>query len=225
MYLSLWRYNCYCILILFVMKDRIKKIQEYSGLSLGVFASRTGIKSASLSHILNGRNNPSLDVVMKIHETFPEISWEWMLYGTGPMLNGGYELNGGNDNTVENKQVEPNFAASPAQTNRTIFDNDSVKTDEKDFEKNDEDDEIDYNIDTNVDELKSTKTIEDHSSKTTGATVVPQKSETEIIDSFINSESFKNIVDAHSKAKEKSVKKIIVLYDDDTFAEYSLNRL
>ena len=44
MYLSLWRYNCYCILILFVMKDRIKKIQEYSGLSLGVFASRTGIK-------------------------------------------------------------------------------------------------------------------------------------------------------------------------------------
>ena len=219
MYLSLWRYNCYYILILFVMKDRIKKIQEYSGLSLGVFASRTGIKSASLSHILNGRNNPSLDVVMKIHETFPEISWEWMLYGTGPMLNGG------NDNTIENRQVEPNFAASPAQTNRTIFDNDPVKSDETEFEKNIEEDEIDYNIDTNVDDLKSTKTIEDPSSKTKETTVIPQKSETEIIDSFINSESFKNIVDAHSKAKEKAVKKIIVLYDDDTFAEYSLNRL
>ena len=213
------RYNCYYILILFVMKDRIKKIQEYSGLSLGVFASRTGIKSASLSHILNGRNNPSLDVVMKIHETFPEISWEWMLYGTGPMLNGG------NDNTIENRQVEPNFAASPAQTNRTIFDNDPVKSDETDFEKNNEEDEIDYNIDTNVDDLKSTKTIEDPSSKPAETTVIPQKSETEIIDSFINSESFKNIVDAHSKAKEKAVKKIIVLYDDDTFAEYSLNRL
>ncbi len=213
------RYNCYCILILFVMKDRIKKIQEYSGLSLGVFASRTGIKSASLSHILNGRNNPSLDVVMKIHETFPEISWEWMLYGTGPMLNGG------NDNTVENKQVDSNFVASPAQTNRTIFDNDPVKSDETDFEKNNEEDEIDYNIDTNVDDLKSTKTIEDPSSKTKETTVIPQKSETEIIDSFINSESFKNILDAQSKAKEKSVKKIIVLYDDGTFAEYSLNRL
>lgn len=201
------------------MKDRIKKIQEYSGLSLGVFASRTGIKSASLSHILNGRNNPSLDVVMKIHETFPEISWEWMLYGTGPMLNGG------NDNTVENKQVDSNFVASPAQTNRTIFDNDPVKTDETDFEKNNEEDEIDYNIDTNVDDLKSTKTIEDPSSKPAETTVVPQKSETEIIDTFINSESFKNILDAQSKAKEKSVKKIIVLYDDGTFAEYSLNRL
>lgn len=201
------------------MKDRIKKIQEYSGLSLGVFASRTGIKSASLSHILNGRNNPSLDVVMKIHETFPEISWEWMLYGTGPMLNGG------NDNTIENKQVDSNFVASPAQTNRTIFDNDPVKSDETDFEKNNEEDEIDYNIDTNVDDLKSTKTIEDPSSKTKETTVIPQKSETEIIDSFINSESFKNILDAHSKAKEKSVKKIIVLYDDGTFAEYSLNRL
>lgn len=219
MYLSLWRYNCYCILIFFVMKDRIKKIQEYSGLSLGVFASRTGIKSASLSHILNGRNNPSLDVVMKIHETFPEISWEWMLYGTGSMFKEG------NSDVAENKQFESHSATSTAQINRTIFDNDPVKTDETDFEKNDEDDEIVYNIDTNVDELKSTKTIEDHSSKTTGATVVPQKSETEIIDSFINSESFKNIVDAHSKAKEKSVKKIIVLYEDETFAEYSLNKL
>ena len=76
MYLSLRHNICNDILVLFAMKDRIKKIQEYSGLSLGVFASRTGIKSASLSHILNGRNNPSLDVVMKIHETFPEISWE-----------------------------------------------------------------------------------------------------------------------------------------------------
>ena len=201
------------------MKDRIKKIQEYSGLSLGVFASRTGIKSASLSHILNGRNNPSLDVVMKIHETFPEISWEWMVYGTGSMFKEG------NSDVAENKQFESHSATSTAQINRTIFDNDHIKLDETDFEKNNEEDEIDYNIDTNVDDLKSTKTIEDPSSKTKETTLIPQKSETEIIDSFINSESFKNIVDAHSKAKEKAVKKIIVLYDDDTFAEYSLNRL
>lgn len=217
MYLSLWHYNCYDILILFVMKDRIKKIQEYSGLSLGVFASRTGIKSASLSHILNGRNNPSLDVVMKIHETFPEISWDWMLYGTGSMLNGG------NTDIVENKPVESPSATSTAQINRTIFDNDPVSSSETDLDENADDGINDS--DTNVDELKATKTIEEAPSKPAETIVVPQKSETEIIDSFLKSDSFKSIVDAHCKAKEKSVKKIIVLYDDETFAEYSLNKL
>ena len=199
------------------MKDRIKKIQEYSGLSLGVFASRTGIKAASLSHILNGRNNPSLDVVMKIHETFPEISWDWMLYGTGQMLNGG------NAEIVENKQVEPNIAPSSTQTNRTIFDNDPVKEDEFEDENELEDDTDDAG-DINVNDDAS-KIVETAPSKQMETIENQQKSESEIIDSFLKSDSFKSIMDAHSKAKEKSVKKIIVLYDDDTYAEYSLNKL
>lgn len=200
------------------MKDRIKKIQEYSGLSLGVFASRTGIKAASLSHILNGRNNPSLDVVMKIHETFPEISWEWMLYGTGTMLNGG------NVDNVDNKPVESNIAPSPNQTNCTIFDNDPVK--EEEFEDEPElDDDTDDVGDDNIVDIDVPKTVERAPSNLTETIENQQKSESEIIDSFLKSDSFKNILDTHLKAKEKSVKKIIVLYDDETYAEYSLNKL
>lgn len=201
------------------MKDRIKKIQEYSGLSLGVFASRTGIKSASLSHILNGRNNPSLDVVMKIHETFPEISWEWMLYGTGSMFKEG------NSDVAENKQVESHSATSTAQINRTIFDNDPLDSDKGDLEVVNEIDDTDNDSDTNMDEENVTQSMESAPSKIEEKNVVFQKSETEIIDSFLKSDNFKNILDAHSKTKEKSVKKIIVLYEDETFAEYSLNKL
>ena len=199
------------------MKDRIKKIQEYSGLSLGVFASRTGIKAASLSHILNGRNNPSLDVVMKIHETFPEVSWEWMLYGTGSMLKGG------NVDDVENKQVESNIAPSPNQTNRTIFDNDPVKEEEDDeLELEDDTDDVG---DNNIVDVDVPKTVERAPSNLTETIENQQKSESEIIDSFLKSDSFKNMFETHLKAKEKSVKKVIVLYDDDTYAEYSLNKL
>ena len=199
------------------MKDRIKKIQEYSGLSLGVFASRTGIKAASLSHILNGRNNPSLDVVMKIHETFPEVSWEWMLYGTGSMLNGG------NVDDVENKQVESNIAPSPNQTNRTIFDNDPVKEEEDDeLELEDDTDDVG---DNNIADVDVPKTVERAPSNLTETIENQQKSESEIIDSFLKSDSFKNMFETHLKAKDKSVKKVIVLYDDDTYAEYSLNKL
>lgn len=202
------------------MKDRIKKIQEYSGLSLGVFASRTGIKSASLSHILNGRNNPSLDVVMKIHETFPEISWEWMLYGTGAMLNGGI-----NPIIAENKPVGAVAVPSTAQSNRTIFDNDPKPYDDIVAEDDDLEDDSKVVEDTIVEDDETVEAKPEPTSKPTETIVTPQKSETEIIDSFLKSDLYKNILDANSKTKEKSVKKIIVLYDDETFAEYSLNKL
>lgn len=202
------------------MKDRIKKIQEYSGLSLGVFASRTGIKSASLSHILNGRNNPSLDVVMKIHETFPEISWEWMLYGTGAMLNGGV-----NPNIAENKPVGAVAVPSTAQNNRTIFDNDPKHLDDIVAEDDYLEDGFEVDEDTTTEDEKTVEAKPEPTSKPTETIVTPQKSETEIIDSFLKSDLYKNILDANSKTKEKSVKKIIVLYDDETFAEYSLNKL
>lgn len=202
------------------MKDRIKKIQEYSGLSLGVFASRTGIKSASLSHILNGRNNPSLDVVMKIHETFPDISWDWILYGTGPMLNGAVS------NQVENKQVVPSSMASTTQSNRTIFDNDPSTVESSELiDDNEPNDDSIVTEDTNVAEVEPTNTVDAAPSKPTETIVTPQKSEAEIIDSFLKSDLYRNMLETQVKKSEKSVKKIIVLYDDETFAEYSLNKL
>ncbi len=53
----------------------------------GQFAEKIGISPASLSHILNGRNKPSLDVVTKIHMACSYVSLEWLLYGTGEMEN------------------------------------------------------------------------------------------------------------------------------------------
>lgn len=55
------------------------------GFSATQFAEKIGISASSLSHILNGRNNPSLDVVMRIHKAFETINTDWLIYGTGPM--------------------------------------------------------------------------------------------------------------------------------------------
>jgi hypothetical protein len=38
---------------------------------------------ATISHILSGRNKPSLDFVMKITSSFPEVDLYWLLYGRG----------------------------------------------------------------------------------------------------------------------------------------------
>ena len=51
-----------------------------------VFAETIGVQQSTLSHILNDRNKPSLEVVMKVHQTYNYVNLEWLLYGRGEML-------------------------------------------------------------------------------------------------------------------------------------------
>ena len=57
-------------------------------LSPSQFADRTGIQRASVSHILSGRNKPSLEVMLKIYESFPGLSMEWLMTGKGDAPSG-----------------------------------------------------------------------------------------------------------------------------------------
>ncbi len=50
-----------------------------------LFANATNIKLATLSQIINGRNNPSLEVVMKIRTAFPFLNYDWIISGEGNM--------------------------------------------------------------------------------------------------------------------------------------------
>ncbi len=68
------------------MLDRILKIMDYNKFTPSEFADVLEIDRSRLSHILNGRNNPSLEIVMKILEKFPEINSDWLLFGSGNML-------------------------------------------------------------------------------------------------------------------------------------------
>ena len=67
------------------MKERIAQIIQKEDMTAAQFAEKIGISPSSLSHILSGRNNPSLEVVMKIHKACDYISLDWLLYGEGQM--------------------------------------------------------------------------------------------------------------------------------------------
>jgi len=73
------------------MKDRIKIIMENENLTPARFADRLQINRAIVSHILNGRNNPSLDVVTRILTEMNYINPEWLLNGTGNIYKDGIE--------------------------------------------------------------------------------------------------------------------------------------
>lgn len=60
---------------------------QYHGLSSSGFAEKIGVQRSSISHILSGRNKPSLDFVMKILSSFPDIDLYWLLNGKGEFPN------------------------------------------------------------------------------------------------------------------------------------------
>ena len=65
--------------------ERIGKIIEENNLSASSFAKTIGVQRSSISHILSGRNNPSLDLLLKIHNAFNYISLEWLILGDNSM--------------------------------------------------------------------------------------------------------------------------------------------
>ncbi len=52
-------------------------------LTVSAFADQIGVQRSSVSHVLSGRNKPSLDFVMKLVKTFPEVNLYWLLNGKG----------------------------------------------------------------------------------------------------------------------------------------------
>ena len=65
---------------------RLEKILLHYSLSASAFAEKIGAQRSSISHLLSGRNKPSLDFVMKILTSFPEINLYWLLNGKGEFL-------------------------------------------------------------------------------------------------------------------------------------------
>jgi transcriptional regulator with XRE-family HTH domain len=62
---------------------RLHRILEFYELSAAGFADKIEVGRSSISHILSGRNKPSLDFVMKIVKSFPEVELYWLLNGKG----------------------------------------------------------------------------------------------------------------------------------------------
>jgi len=68
------------------MVDRILLVLKIKNLTPSKFADEIGIQRSSMSHIMSGRNLPSLDLITKILNKYPDINSEWLLQGAGPMM-------------------------------------------------------------------------------------------------------------------------------------------
>lgn len=67
---------------------RLETIFEYYGLTASLFADKINVQRSSISHLLSGRNKPSLDFILKVLESFPEVELLWLLNGKGTFPKG-----------------------------------------------------------------------------------------------------------------------------------------
>ncbi|WP_369994911.1 helix-turn-helix domain-containing protein [Winogradskyella sp.] len=63
--------------------DRLQKVMDFYDETASSFAEKIGVQRSSISHILSGRNKPSLDFVMKVLHSFPEVELYWLMNGKG----------------------------------------------------------------------------------------------------------------------------------------------
>ncbi len=95
--------------------SRLNKILDFYDLSAAAFADKIEVGRSSISHILSGRNKPSLDFVMKVVQNFPEVELYWLLNGKGKFPAGEDSKNKIEKPKTEEKSATPLSNYQPTQ--------------------------------------------------------------------------------------------------------------
>lgn len=185
------------------MKDRISLLIKAKNLTAAQFADEIGVQKSSISHIISGRNNASLDFIQKILITYPEVNMEWLMFGKGPLFK--TNENDGNSNNDEGlSNVQPVNSTDvdlfsvliPGKSTDFRKENDlrSVEETEENLEK-----EIVVN-ETKLPELKN-----------------PGETPVELIG---RKTQYQEVRPMQTERSTKSIVKIVEFYSDNTYKVY-----
>jgi len=189
------------------MTDRISLLIKAKNLSAAQFADEIGVQRSSISHLMSGRNKPSLDLIQKTLQRFPEVSSEWLLFGKGEMVR---ELNlfdaqarSGEVRFDEEQTDNP----EPVRENEVLhpIGEGDAGTYAGEFKK-----EVPHGTESKV-EYPQKQLVKDEE---------PAKYNYTLPGTALRNETPAEPL-AGKNRKQKTVDQIIVLYDDHTFIAYS----
>lgn len=220
-----------------IMVTRINLLLQAKNITARQFAEEIGIQPSGMSHILSGRNNPSLDFVMKVIKRWPEVNINWLMFGQGEMFAG----------LPLSVQTSPTTSAQPdngmqksADVQTDLFSQPEIKDDGNNGKP------IPPNQRTSIDNVESAISPAAPSSESQPGTATPvaatvesethpaslhqiqesKPSENRVENANQMSASLQaNVVNEQQSAPKevvhkKKVVKMIVLYDDHSFTEY-----
>ena len=117
------------------IKDRLAHILRAKNLTASQFAELMEIQPSNVSHLLNGRNKPSLDFLIKLKEVFPEYSFDWIIMGKKPItMNEPIPVTLGGD-SLKFEDIDDEKINEFDDMDEQIVDNQEYMKDSKDVEK------------------------------------------------------------------------------------------
>jgi len=199
------------------MVDRIRQIMQLKQMSIAAFADYINVNRSSMTHIFNGRNQPSLDVAKKILTAFPDISTEWLIMGVGNMTQAVAPVLESQSNSLvdHNRQTEL-FANAykdlPAQ-NHPIADSSVISTSGMEQEQGEKDTQV---IDTATESVHNEE-LQVFKPAPTPSPSTPKNRKSP--ESHNSGKDAKHDRISYSQGDKKLVK-IVFFYGDRSFEEY-----
>lgn len=88
-------------------RERLMLVMERESLSAKQFAMEVGIQPGTISNIMSGRNNPSLDVMQRVLQRFRSLNSDWLILGVGQMYRQDGEMPGSAPFDIRPESLDP----------------------------------------------------------------------------------------------------------------------
>lgn len=199
------------------MIGRIKQVLDYSQLSTTAFADTIGISRSGLTHLLTGRNQPSLDVARKILAQFPEISTEWLIMGMGDMFRKDEPLV---PQESAPQETPPSVKEQPAENSKMMRQTDLFGEYETQSEPEEVVEELsmtDNSTDKEEDSIEVEPLVPQSMTVANPAPVLNQISRTRAKSAPASSKREKSV----NNVPERKLQKIVFFYDDHSFEVFT----
>ncbi len=196
------------------MKDvnqRIVKLMEVQQVTARRFASEIGIQASTVSNIVNERNNPSLEVLQRILSTYPSVSPDWLILGSGSMYR---EINDSQQlklfdiepiekvHTSDSQALESSRRVSESQIKKAVRNTQSA----------------------NQANSQSAVQANSHSANQAGDGLSDNDDNVSREDGWLESglnDDDCSTIRADKRRGYRSIKKVVILYDDGSYEEIS----
>ncbi|MFM6949260.1 MAG: helix-turn-helix transcriptional regulator [Aquirufa sp.] len=181
------------------LSRKIELLIQKKQMSSSQFADKLGIPRSSISHILSGRNKPSLDVVQKILSNFPEISAEELLFEDQTLK----ILNSTSSNFQEQDLLKENLTIG------TLFDQNLTEPSESNKKIILESDTVQPNLRRSKERQEKEPSPSENVSKPVNS--IAKSSQINQLNEFTNTYPSTHL--------NKQIERVIIFYSDGTFTE------
>jgi transcriptional regulator with XRE-family HTH domain len=87
--------------------ERIAAVMRHYNLQAKDLADLCGVQRTAITHILNGRNRPSVGFLSQLSDAFPELNTRWLLHGRGHIFTNVTDQDSDRTHTADDLPTKP----------------------------------------------------------------------------------------------------------------------